>query len=148
MFDVKIVLQVVNRASVEVENKIIGEIDRGYLLLVGIFEDDTEKNAIKLADKISKLRVFPDSDGKTNLSLKDVNGSILSISQFTLCADLNGCNRPSFFKAAKKDKAIKLYELFNDELRSKGFDVETGEFGADMKVNLINEGPFTLVVEN
>ena len=109
----KVVLQVVNKASVKVDDKIIGEIGKGFLLFVGIFSTDNEENVIKIADKISKLRVFEDSNGKTNLSLRDVNGSILSVSQFTLCADLNGCNRPSFSKAAKRDQAIELYELFN-----------------------------------
>lgn len=144
----KIVLQVVEKASVEVEKKVIGEIGKGYLILVGVFESDEEINALKLADKVSKLRVFPDENGKTNLSLKDVEGKILSVSQFTLCADLNGCNRPSFSLAAKREKATKLYELFNKQLRDNGFDVQTGEFGADMKVNLINDGPFTILLEN
>ena len=144
----KVVLQVVDNANVKVNGEIIGSINRGYLLLVGVFEDDNEENALKLAEKISKLRVFPDDSGKTNLSLKDVNGAILSISQFTLCADLKGSNRPSFSNAAKKDKALKLYNLFNNALREFGFIVETGMFGADMEVNLLNNGPFTLVVDN
>ena len=144
----KIVLQVVDNASVEVDNKIAGKIGKGYLLLVGVFQGDSDEKAVKLADKISKLRVFPDENGKTNLSLNDVKGSILSVSQFTLCADLNGCNRPSFVNAAKREDATRLYELFNEELRKKGFEVQTGEFGADMKVSLINDGPFTLVLES
>ena len=144
----KIVLQVVDNASVEIEGKVISKIGNGFLLLVGVCEGDSDENAIKLADKVSKLRVFPDSNGKTNLSLDDVNGSILSVSQFTLCADLSGSNRPSFSKAAKKDEAIRLYELFNKELRNKGIEVYTGEFGADMRVHLVNNGPFTLVLEN
>ena len=144
----KIVLQVVEKASVEVEKKVIGEIEKGYLILVGVFESDEEINALKLADKVSKLRVFPDENGKTNLSLKDVDGKVLSVSQFTLCADLNGCNRPSFSLAAKREKAIKLYELFNKQLKDNGFEVQTGEFGADMKVSLVNDGPFTILLEN
>lgn len=144
----KIVLQVVEEASVEVDKKVIGEIGKGYLILVGVFETDEEENALKLADKVSKLRIFPDENGKTNLSLKDVGGKILSVSQFTLCADLNGCNRPSFSLAAKRDKAIRLYELFNKQLENNGFEVQTGEFGADMKVNLVNDGPFTILLEN
>lgn len=144
----RVVLQVVDEAKVEVEGNVVGSIKRGYLLLVGAFEDDEDTNAIKLAEKISKLRVFPDNDGKTNLSLKDVSGEILSVSQFTLCADLNGCNRPSFFKAAKREKAIKLYDLFNSKLEELGFKVEKGMFGEEMKVSLINSGPFTLVVDN
>ena len=109
---------------------------------------DSIENALKLADKVSKLRVFPDENGKTNLSLKDVDGKVLSVSQFTLCADLNGCNRPSFSLAAKREKAIKLYELFNKQLKDNGFEVQTGEFGADMKVSLVNDGPFTILLEN
>ena len=144
----KVVLQVVNKASVKVDDKIIGEIGKGFLLFVGIFSTDNEENVIKMADTISKLRVFEDSKGKTNLSLRDDHGRILSVSQFTLFADLNGCNRPSFSKAAKRDQAIELYELFNSEIRKYDFEVQTGKFGADMKVELLNDGPFTLVLEN
>ena len=144
----KVVLQVVDEASVKVDGKTIGEIKKGYMLLVGVFQGDNDDNAIKMAEKISKLRVFPDENGKTNLSLSTVGGAILSISQFTLCADLNGCNRPGFSNSAKREDAIRLYNLFNDKLRSCGFEVQTGEFGADMKVSLINDGPFTLVLEN
>ena len=144
----KVVLQVVDEASVKVDGKTIGEIKKGYMLLVGVFQGDNDDNAIKMAEKISKLRVFPDENGKTNLSLATVGGAILSISQFTLCADLNGCNRPGFSKSAKRDDAIRLYDLFNSELRKYDFEVQTGEFGADMKVSLINDGPFTLVLEN
>lgn len=144
----RVVLQVVDNANVKVNNEVIGSISKGYLLLVGVFEEDNEEKVIKLAEKISKLRVFPDDNGKTNLSLKDVNGEILSISQFTLCADLKGSNRPSFSNAAKKDKAIELYNLFNNELKKYGFKVETGLFGEDMNVTLLNKGPFTLVVDN
>lgn len=144
---VRVVLQVVDNAKVEIDSKTVGSIDKGYLLLVGVFECDEETNAIKLAEKISKLRVFQDSEGKTNLSLKDVNGSILSVSQFTLCADTNKGNRPSFVNSANREKAVRLYELFNETLRGFGFNVETGVFGADMKVSLINNGPFTLVVD-
>lgn len=141
----KVVLQVVKKASVEVENKIVGQINKGYLLLVGIFEEDDEANVLKMADKICKLRVFKDENDKTNLSLRDVNGEVLSVSQFTLCADTSS-NRPGFSKAAKADKAIRLYELFNDRIRENGFKVETGIFGADMSVDLVNDGPFTLVL--
>ena len=144
----RVVLQVVDEAKVEIDNKVVGSIGKGYLLLVGVFESDQEVNAIKLAEKICKLRVFPDCEGKTNLSLKDVNGDILSVSQFTLCADTNKGNRPSFVNSANREKAIRLYELFNKSLIEMGVKVETGVFGADMKVNLINHGPFTLVVDN
>ena len=144
----KVVLQIVDEANVKVDDKVIGEVKKGYLLLVGVFQGDNDDNAIKMAEKISKLRIFPDENGKTNLSLATVNGGILSISQFTLCADLIGCNRPGFSKSAKREDAIRLYNLFNDELRKYGFEVQTGEFGADMKVSLVNDGPFTLVLEN
>ena len=147
MIKVRVVLQVVDEAKVEIDNKVVGSINKGYLLLVGVFESDDESKAIKLAEKISKLRVFHDSEGKTNLSLKDVNGDILSVSQFTLCADTNKGNRPSFVNSANREKAIKLYELFNKKLIELGYKVETGVFGADMKVNLTNNGPFTLVVD-
>ena len=144
----KVVLQIVDEASVKVDNKVIGQINKGYLLLVGIFQGDNDMNAIKMAEKISKLRIFEDENGKTNLSLSSVGGTILSVSQFTLCADTNQGNRPSFTNSAKRDEAIRLYELFNSELRKCGFEVQTGEFGADMKVSLVNNGPFTLVLEN
>ena len=144
----RVVLQVVDKASVEVDNKIVSSVEKGYLLLVGVFDTDNDENAIKLANKVAKLRVFPDSEGKTNLSLNDVGGSVLSVSQFTLCGDVKNTNRPSFFNAAKKEKAIKLYELFNKELINLGFDVQCGVFGAEMKVNLVNNGPFTLIVDN
>lgn len=144
----RVVLQVVKEAKVEVDEKKVGSISKGYLLLIGVFEGDNDENVYKMADKISKLRVFQDENGKTNLSLKDVNGSILSVSQFTLCADLNSGNRPSFVKSAKREEAIRLYDLFNNRLRMLGFNVEEGIFGADMKVSLVNDGPFTLVVDN
>ena len=144
----KVVLQIVEEANVKIDNKIVGEIKKGFLLLVGVFQGDNDENAIKLAEKISKLRIFEDENGKTNLSLRDVNGSILSVSQFTLCADTSKGNRPSFVDSAKREDAIRLYNLFNEELRKYGFEVQTGEFGADMKVSLINDGPFTLVMEN
>ena len=144
----RVVLQVVDEAKVEIDNKIVGNIDKGYLLLVGVFESDEESNAIKLAEKICKLRVFPDNEGKTNLSLKDVKGDILSVSQFTLCADTNKGNRPSFVNSANREKAITLYNLFNQKLSENGINLQTGIFGADMKVSLVNHGPFTLVVDN
>lgn len=143
----KVVLQVVDNAKVEIDNEAVANIGKGYLLLIGVFQGDNDENAIKLADKISKLRVFQDDNGKTNLSLKDVNGSILSVSQFTLCADTNKGNRPSFVNSASREKAIRLYELFNNELRKRNIKVQTGVFGANMKVSLINDGPFTLILE-
>ena len=143
----RVILQVVDNAKVEIDNKVVGSINKGYLLLVGVYESDEEINAIKLAEKIAKLRVFKDNDGKTNLSLDDVGGEILSVSQFTLCADTNKGNRPSFVNSANREKAIKLYEIFNEKLKNLNFKVETGVFGADMKVSLVNNGPFTLVVD-
>lgn len=143
----KVVLQVVDKANVEIDGKIHASINKGYLLFVGVCEGDNDDNAIKLAEKVGKLRVFEDEFGKTNLSLNDVGGEILSVSQFTLCADLKGSNRPSFSKAAKRDEAIRLYDLFNKNLANQGFKVSTGVFGADMKINLVNNGPFTLVIE-
>lgn len=142
----KVVLQIVDEASVQVDNNTVANIKKGYLLLVGFFKEDTENEVKKIAEKISKLRIFPDELGKTNLSLKDVKGEVLSVSQFTLCADLNGTNRPSFSNSAKREDAIRLYDLFNEELRKYGFEVKTGIFGADMKVKLINNGPFTIVL--
>lgn len=144
----RVVLQVVDGAKVEIDNKVVGSINKGYLLLVGVFESDGESNAIKMAEKICKLRVFPDDEGKTNLSLKDVNGDVLSVSQFTLCADTNKGNRPSFVNSASREKAIRLYEIFNKTLIEMGVNVQTGVFGAEMVVSLVNHGPFTLVVDN
>lgn len=144
----RVVLQVVDEAKVEINNKVVGSINKGYLLLVGVFESDEESKAIKLAEKICKLRVFPDNEGKTNLSLKDVDGDVLSVSQFTLCADTNKGNRPSFVNSASREKAIRLYEIFNKTLIEMGVNVQTGVFGAEMIVSLVNHGPFTLVVDN
>lgn len=143
----KIVIQRVSQASVEVDGKTVGEIGRGFLILFGAALGDSSEEVKRLAAKISKLRIFEDENGKTNLSIKDVSGDILSVSQFTLLADSSHGNRPSFINAAPPAKANELYELFNDELRSSGIKVETGIFGADMKVSLINDGPFTVVLE-
>lgn len=143
----KIVLQVVNRASVTIDNKMFNSINKGYLLFVGIGKDDNEDKVREMAKKISKLRVFKDENGKTNLDIKTVKGEILSISQFTLYASTSGGNRPDFLQAANKELAIKLYELFNKELESYDLEVKTGVFGADMKVELENDGPFTLIME-
>ncbi len=144
---VKIVLQRCSQAKVTVEGKVAGAIDKGFVLLVGITHDDTEKEAEWLADKIVNLRIFEDGDGKMNRSLKDVEGEILSVSQFTLYADCNKGRRPSFVDAASPDKANPLYEHFNELLRSRGVKVETGVFGAMMEVDLVNDGPVTLVLE-
>lgn len=143
----KIVLQRCKQAKVTAEGKVTGAIGKGFVLLVGITHDDTVKEAEWLADKIVNLRVFEDAEGKMNLSLKDVEGEILSVSQFTLYADCNKGRRPSFVDAAAPDVANPLYEQFNEMIREKGVKVETGVFGAMMEVDLINDGPVTLVLE-
>ena len=144
----KIVLQNVLKASVEVNEQIISEINRGYLLLVSYKEEDNEEICKKMASKISKLRIFMDENGKTNKSIFDVNGSILSISQFTLYADASKGNRPSFTNCMHFEKANELYKLFNNYLRELNLEVKEGMFGEDMKVSLINDGPFTLVLDS
>ncbi|WAA10273.1 D-aminoacyl-tRNA deacylase [Fervidibacillus albus] len=144
----RIVLQKAKGASVSVQKEVVGSIDRGYVLLVGITHEDTEADADYLADKIAGLRIFEDENNKMNLSLEDVEGDILSISQFTLYADTRKGRRPNFMAAAKPDQAQKLYRYFNDRLRSKGFRVETGQFGEMMEVSLINDGPVTLILES
>lgn len=141
------VLQRVTRASVKVDGEIIGEIGKGFLILLGVAETDTEAAADKMADKICKLRIFEDQDGKTNLSLADVGGEVLVVSQFTLLADCHKGNRPSFIKAGSPDKANRLYEYFVERCGQYVPKVEHGRFGADMKVELLNDGPFTLVLD-
>ena len=143
----KIVLQKVKKASVSVDNKIVGSIDKGYCLLVGVHKESTEEDAKYLAKKISQARLFEDENDKINLSLKDVGGSILSISQFTLYADTKKGNRPSFTSAAGAEKANELYEKFNEYLREEGVKVETGIFQTMMEVNIVNDGPVTIVYE-
>ncbi|MDE7051031.1 MAG: D-tyrosyl-tRNA(Tyr) deacylase [Lactobacillus sp.] len=143
----RVVIQRVNKAQVAIDNEIVGKIKRGFLLLVGLREGDELDQVKKAADKIAKMRIFEDENGKTNLSLKDVNGEILSVSQFTLLANTKKGNRPSFVEAMRPPKSKELWEDFNQELESKGFHVETGEFGADMQVSLENDGPFTIVLD-
>ncbi len=143
----KIVLQRVTSAYVKVDGEVTGRIDKGYLLLFGAGHEDSEEDCRRLADKIINLRIFSDENGKINLSLADVGGSLLIVPQFTLYADCRKGNRPNFIQAAKPDIAERLYEYFVDYCRSKGKHVETGVFGADMKVELLNDGPFTLVLE-
>lgn len=133
---------------VAVDGAVTGRIGTGFLLLVGLAEGDTKEQVHKSAEKISKMRIFQDENGKTNLALKDVGGEILSVSQFTLLADTKKGNRPSFTKAMRPPKSQELWELFNEDLRAKGLHVETGIFGADMKVDLENDGPFTIVLDN
>lgn len=143
----KIVLQRVSSAVVKVNGKICGSIGTGYLVLLGIGNDDTEDDCRRLADKIINLRIFSDENDKINLSLGDVGGDLLIVSQFTLYADCRKGNRPNFIQAGKPDKAERLYNYFADYCRSKGKHVETGIFGADMKVELVNDGPFTVILE-
>ncbi len=144
----RIVLQRVKEAKVEVEGKTVGQIEKGYMLLVGVTHDDTVEDAAKLVDKIAHLRIFEDSEGKMNHSILDVEGSILSVSQFTLYGDTRKGRRPNFMNAAKPDYAINLYDQFNILLREKGLPVETGVFGAMMDVSLVNDGPVTLILES
>ena len=143
----RVVIQRVNKAQVAIDNEVVGKIKRGFLLLVGLRNGDELEQVKKAADKIDKMRIFEDKDGKTNLSLKDVNGEILSVSQFTLLANTKKGNRPSFVEAMRPPKSKQLWEDFNHELEDKGFHVETGEFGADMQVSLENDGPFTIVLD-
>lgn len=143
----KIVLQKVKKASVSVEKKVVGEIDKGYCLLVGVHKDSTEADAKYLAKKIAEARLFEDENEKLNLGLKDVGGSILSISQFTLYADTKKGKRPSFTNAAGAEKANELYNRFNDYLGEENIKVETGIFQTMMEVNIINDGPVTIIYE-
>lgn len=143
----KVVLQVVSKALVEVDNNCAGKIDKGYLLMVGISQTDTIEDAKYLASKISKIRLFDDSDGKINLSLNDVSGSILSISNFTLLANTKKGNRPSFMEAAKGEEANRLYQEFNQLLRNEGLTVQTGQFGEDMTIQTTLRGPETIVFD-
>ena len=144
----RIVLQRVKSASVSIEGTVVGEIEQGFLLLVGVEPDDTRDDASYLARKIAGMRIFSDENGKMNLSIDQVGGKILSVSQFTLFADTKKGNRPSFTGAASPEAANKLYEEFNEILRTEyGLIVETGEFGADMQVSLVNDGPVTILVD-
>ena len=143
----KIVLQRVSSASVKVDSKIVGRIEHGLLLLIGFSSTDTEENILPTIEKIVKLRIFSDQEGKMNKSVLDVEGSMLLISQFTLYADTKKGNRPSFLEAARPELAIPLYEFFIAEMRKRITKVETGIFGADMKVELVNDGPVTIVFD-
>lgn len=137
-------IQRASEAKVMVDNTVKGEISKGLLVLLGITDSDSEAEASFLAQKIAKLRIFSDDAGKMNLSVKDIEGSILVVSQFTLYADAKKGNRPSYIQAAHPDQAIPLYEFFQEQLRALDFAVESGEFGADMKVSLLNDGPVTI----
>jgi D-tyrosyl-tRNA(Tyr) deacylase len=144
----KIVIQRVSEASVKVDGKIVGEIGKGLMLLVGVDENDEKTDADWLVQKVLNLRIFGDEEDKLNLSVKDISGEILCISQFTLIADYKKGNRPSFIKAAKPDKAIPLFDYFKEEMAKSGLKTESGIFGADMKVSLINDGPVTIVMDS
>lgn len=144
----KVVIQRSKAAKVEVEQQIVGEISHGFVILVGFCESDTQIEVQKLVKKIVGLRIFDDGDGKMNLNIESVNGQILSISQFTLYADCKKGNRPSFIQAARPEQAIPLYESFNEQLRIAGIEVQTGIFGADMQVSLVNDGPVTILIDS
>lgn len=143
----KVIIQRVSEASVSIDEVVVGKIGRGFLLLVGVGQNDTEKDADYLARKIAKMRIFADEEGKMNRSLDQVNGSILSISQFTLYANTKKGNRPSFVDAGDPSDSQVLYHYFNEQLRAYGYAVETGQFGADMQVSLVNDGPVTIMMD-
>ncbi|MDR6406452.1 MULTISPECIES: D-aminoacyl-tRNA deacylase [Chryseobacterium] len=144
----KVVIQRVSESHVKVDGKIVGEIGKGLMLLVGIDENDSTADADWLVQKILNLRIFGDDEGKLNLSVVDIAGEILCISQFTLISDYKKGNRPSFIKAAKPDKAIPLFDYFKEQISKSGLKTESGIFGADMKVSLINDGPVTIVMDS
>lgn len=144
----RFVIQRVCEASVAVEGQVIGQIGHGLLVFVGVTDSDDKLIADKMIDKLTKLRIFDDADGKTNLSIADVGGKFLVISQFTLYADCRKGNRPSFTLAGRPDKAEELYEYVISEIGKKGFCVEHGSFGAEMKVSLLNDGPFTILLDS
>jgi D-aminoacyl-tRNA deacylase len=144
----KVVVQRAKHAKVTVNGEVVGSIDHGLVLLVGVTHSDTAEDAAFIADKIAHLRIFEDESGKMNLSVLDVGGEILSVSQFTLYGDCRKGRRPNFMEAAKPDHALPIYEAMNEALRQKGIRVETGKFGAMMEVELINDGPVTLIVES
>ena len=142
------VIKRVTRASVTVDGGIVGKIGKGYLVLFGVGDGDTKADCDRLAAKLIKLRIFEDENGKTNLSIGDVGGEMLIVSQFTLYADCSHGNRPSFTSAGKPDLANELYEYFCEKVSESGINVQRGVFGADMKVELLNDGPFTVILEN
>lgn len=144
----RLLIQNVLNASVKIDEKIVGSISRGFCVFVGFCADDNEEIVRKMVDKFVSLRLFNDENGKTNLSLNDINGEILSVSQFTLYADVTHGRRPSFVNALKGEESIKLYNYFNSYLTSLGYKINTGVFGADMKVNIVNDGPFTIFLDS
>jgi D-tyrosyl-tRNA(Tyr) deacylase len=145
----RVVIQRVSEAAVKIDGNIVGEISKGLLVLLGIAQEDTEQDALYLLQKLINLRIFSDADGKMNLSVQDCGGELLVVSQFTLYADTKKGNRPSYIRAARPELAIPLYEFFLRELQ-KQFQgsIQTGKFGADMKVSLINDGPVTIIIDS
>lgn len=144
----RFVIQRVKESSVMIDNQTVGAIKKGFLVLIGISDEDNEEIADKMIKKMIGLRIFEDHEGKTNLSLNDVDGELLLVSQFTLYADCKKGNRPSFIRAGKPDRANELYHYIIDRCREQISVVETGEFGADMKVSLLNDGPFTILLDS
>ncbi len=144
----RFVIQRVKEASVSVEGKVIGEIQKGFLVLIGVSDSDTEETADKMVRKMTGLRIFEDGNGKTNLALSDVQGSLLLVSQFTLYANCKKGNRPSFTEAGAPDRANELYEYIIRECKKSVPEVQTGSFGAEMEVSLINDGPFTILLDS
>lgn len=144
----KVVIQRVIKSSVRINNKEVAKIGKGFSILLGISKDDNFEKADYIIKKIYNLRVFSDENDKMNLSIQDINGELLIVSQFTLYADCKKGNRPSFINAAPPEEAEKIYEYFINECKKNNLKVETGEFGADMKVELINDGPVTIILEN
>jgi len=145
---VRAVVQRVSKASVTIAQQEVGKIDQGLVILLGIHEKDTQDDVDYLVKKIAQMRIFEDEQGKMNRSVEDVEGQILSVSQFTLFADTKKGNRPSFISAARPETAIPLYEAFNEGIRNRGITVATGQFGADMAVSLINDGPVTIIIDS
>lgn len=141
----RLVIQRVKKASVTIEGNVVGSIDKGLLIFLGVGEGDTRSMVDKYVDKLAKLRIFEDENGKTNLDINDVNGKLMVVSQFTLYADCKKGNRPSFVHAAAPDIANELYKYFKEKCALKFGNVQSGQFGADMKVELINDGPFTVL---
>lgn len=142
------VIQRVTEASVTVEGEVIGQIGRGFMVLIGVSAEDTDKDLKYMAEKVPNLRIFEDEQGKMNLSLKDVGGAILAVSQFTLYGDARGSRRPSFIQAARPEQANALYEQLVASWRAQGLTVETGRFRAEMQVSLINDGPVTILMDS
>lgn len=145
----RIIVQRVSQANVAIDKKVVGEINKGFVLLVGVHDEDTPETVAYMARKIANMRIFTDEDDKLNLNIDQVSGEILSISQFTLYARTKKGNRPSFIDAAKPDHGDKMYQLLNETLRNEyGLKVAEGEFGADMQVSLVNEGPVTIILDS